>query len=992
MKAVIPFLQGDSPHANPFSTFPVKLNFPHRKFVALVVAMLALILDASSGYAQSSKVAAALEGTVKDTSRAVIARASVTVINSSTNQTRTMETDDEGNFHVQALPVGLYEVRVNNDGFAEFKQREIELTVGETTHLNIVLVPSTRSEELKVSAQQETFDVAQASVDSPVDRERIEELPVQSRNSLDFVLLAPGVLSAPIASPAPGGLPLSGSGFTFGGLRARSNTISIDGLDNNDEYSGSGRTELSPEIVQEFQVVQNGLSAESGGAAGGSINVITRSGANAIHGDAFIFAQDASLNARDPFESEPGKPSFRRFREGVSLGGPIVRDRTFYYAAVEQEHNRGQNGSDIAPAAAASINSFLGTGAFPGLATRQIVATFFPVSRAETEAAGKLDHQLAKNTALMLRYAFTNNREAGDAYNASGIADVSARGSSFISDNSLSGSLTTVYGSNAVGDLRFQAATRHAVLRPTQSDGPEIDIAGVVDFGRPYAGLSDRRENHYQAGYSYTRTSGKHIWKAGGSATHVSLRAVAADGFGGIYLFNTLQDFLTAQPSQFRQAFGNPTVNLPITNFAGFMQDHYSLTSTVSADFGVRYDFEKLPSQFNQASHNFSPRIGLAWTPTPRWAVRAGYGIFFDRYILANLAQAVSMNGTQGFVQVADGSSAANLFSAAQGGPQLSPAPGIAPSIFRADPRMGTPYSQQASAGVEHQVGKFISLRADFLFVRGIDLSRTLNINLLPPVALMPGNAASLGVLNPTPQQISRQVFSPVRVNPAFDAIYQLSNSATSTYKGVSFTLNRRMNDELAFSASYTFSRTVDDASDFNEQPQNPFSLAQENAISLQNQLHRFVFNALWELPIGDEDDQPANHPDDAGWLTRTFRHIEVAPIFTAASGRPTNPLTGLDSNESHAFPLSSRPLNLARNSLQTSATVDMDFRVLKYFPFGESRHLDVVAEFFNLFNHPNVLQINPVFGSGLSPIPGFGAALEGMGARQVQFSLDFEF
>src|SRR6202043_834568 len=170
-------------------------------------------------------------------------------------------------------------------------------------------------------------------------------------------------------------------------------------------------------------------------------------------------------------------------------------------------------------------------------------------------------------------------------------------------------------------------------------------------------------------------------------------------------------------------------------------------------------------------------------------------------------------------------------------------------------------------------------------FVRGTDLSRTRNINLLPPVVLTSGNAASLGVANPTPQQIGRQVFSPARVNSAFDDIYQLSNSAASTYKGVSFTLNRRMNDELAFSASYTLSRTVDDASDLNEQPQNPFLLAEENARSLQNQLQRFVFNALWELPIGDEEDKPADQQGQDGWLTRTFIHIEVAPFFTAASG-----------------------------------------------------------------------------------------------------------
>jgi hypothetical protein len=959
---------------------------------AVLATAFFLMLPPANAGAQESRVAAALEGTVKDSSGAAIPGAAIVVRNVSTNLARNLMTNDEGTFHAEELPIGTYEVQLDQTGFAPYRHADLDLTLGQTMHLDVVLVPASISEKVSVNAEERTFDVSQASVVSPVDRERIEELPVQSRNSLDFVLLAPGVLSAPPAPHGTGSPPLAGSGFTFGGLRARSNSISIDGLDNNDEYMGSSRTELSPEIVQEFQVVQNGLSAESGGASGGSINAITRSGTNAIHGDAFLFAQDASLNARDPFEDEPGKPSFRRFRAGIALGGPIVKDRTFYYAAIEQEHNRGQNGSDINPAAASAINSFLATGVFPALATRQITTNFFPISRAETEAAGKIDHQLTKSTSVMLRYAFTNNREAGDAFNTSGLDDVSARGSSFIADNALSGSLTTVYGSDAVGDLRFQVATRHAVLRPTEAAGPEIDIAGVVDFGRPYAGLSERRENHYQAGYTYTRTAGKHTWKAGAAINRVSLRASASDGFGGVYLFNTLPDFLAGEPNQFRQAFGNAAVDLPVTSVGAFVQDHFSFLERLSIDFGVRYDFERLPAELSEADHDFSPRIGLVWTPASRWVLRAGYGIFFDRYVLADLAQALEMNGTQGFEQVADGGAAANLYLAAQGGPLVSPSPGIAPSIFRADPRMATPHSLQASAGAEHELAKNLSVRADFLFVRGVDLARTLNINLLPPTILTAANAASLGIADPASQQFGREVFSPDRANNQFDDIYELSNSATSTYRGVSFTLDERMNDELAFSASYTLSRTVDDASDFYEQPQNPFLLDEESARALQNQLQRFVFNALWELPIGDDERKPANQKDDAGWLTRTFRHIEVAPIFTATSGQPANPLTGLDSNQTHAFPLSARPLGLGRNSLQNPGTVNMDFRVLKYFPFGESRHLDVVAEFFNLFNHPNVLQTNPVYGSGLTPIAGFGAPLEGLGARQVQFSLDFEF
>jgi len=957
--------------------------------ISISLSMLFCVSDAA---AQVSRVAAILEGTVRDSSGAAMPGSTVMVRNTLTSQSRTITTDEQGFFRAEQLAVGAYEVRVEQAGFAPYQHTGVVLSLGQTVHLDIVISPASASERVTVSAQPSVVDTSQTSVVSSVDQERIEELPVRSRNYLDFVLLAPGVSSSPRASSASGSSPLMGSGFTFGGLRPESNNVSIDGLDNNDEYTGSSRTELSPEIVQEFQVVSNGLSAESGGASGGSINVITRSGTNIVHGDAFLFAQDSTLNARDPFETEPGKPSFRRFRAGFALGGPISKGRTFYYAAAEQEHNRGQIGSEIDPAVASTINSFLATGAFPNLATRQITTTFAPTARAETEAAGRLDHQLTKNTELMLRYTFTNNKESGDAFNTSGLVDASARGSSFTSDNALSGSLTTVLGSAAVSDLRFQAATRHAVLRTNQPFGPEIDIAGLVTFGRPYAGNSERRENHYQGEFTYTRTRSKHLWKVGATVNRVRLRADVPDGFTGVYLFGSLPDFLAGNPDQLRQAFGSSHVDFPATSFGGFVQDHWSLSQSLTVNLGVRYDFEHLPTGFNQDTSNVSPRIGLAWSPSSKWVFRAGYGIFFDRYVLANLTRAIEKNGSQAFEQVADGTAAANLFTAVQGGSLVVPAAGIGPSIYHPDPRMATPYSQQASAGTEYLLAKKLTLRADYLFVRGVKLPRTLNMNLLPPVILTPANAASLGIPNPTPQQIGREVFSPVRFNPQFNDVYQLQDSAGSTYNGVSLTLSHKMNEELAFSASYTLSKTFDDASDFTEQPQNPFNLKPENAVSLQHQQQRFVFNALWDLPIGEEEDKGGTSQEKNNWLTQAFNHIEVAPILTIQSGRPVNPVTGLDSNRSHAFPLSARPLALVRNSLNTPALATMDFRVLKYFPFGGVKRLDLVAEFFNLFNSANASQINPVFGSGLTPIPGFRQPIEGLGAREIQFSVDFEF
>ena len=967
-------------------------SFSMRHVAIGIAVSIALVFCAADATAQASRVGATLEGVVRDTSGAVIPNSKVTLHNPLTNQSRTVITNEQGFFRAEQIAVGTYEVQVEQTGFAPYRQAGVRADLGQTVHIDIVLAPASASEQVTVNARASSLDPSQSSIVSSVDQERIEELPVRSRNYLDFVLLAPGVSSSPTASGASGSTPLAGSGFTFGGLRSRSNNLSIDGLDNNDEYTGSSRTELSPEIVQEFQVVNNGLSAESGGASGGSINVITRSGANTIHGDAFLFAQDSALNARDPFETEPDKPSFRRFRTGFALGGPVIKDKTFYYAAIEQEHNRGQIGSDIDPTVASNLNAFLALGAFPGLGTRQITIVFSPIARAETEAAGKVDHQLTINTALMLRYTFTNNKEAGDAFNTSGLIDASARGSSFTSDNALSGSLTTVLGSEAVSDLRFQAATRHAVLHTNEPFGPEIEIAGLVTFGPPYAGNSEHRENHYQASYTYSRTRGKHLWKVGGTLNRVRLRADVPDGFDSVYLFGSLGDFLAGNPSQFRQAFGNANVDFPVTSFGGFVQDHWSLARQLTVDLGVRYDFERLPAGFNQDTNNVSPRMGLAWSPSPRWVFRVGYGIFFDRYVLANLTRAIEKNGSQAFEQVVDGNAAASLFAAAQGGPLVASASGIAPSIFRPDPRMATPYSQQGSAGAEYLLAKDLTLRADYLFVHGIKLPRTINVNLLSPVILTLANFSSLGVPNPTPQQVGREVFSPGRLNTQFDDIYQLQDSASSTYSGISFTLNRRMSDELAFSASYTLSKTFDDASDFDEQPQNPFDLRAQNAVSRQHQQQRFVFNALWELPIGDEEEKGGKSGESTSWLTQTLSHIEVAPILTLESGRPVNPLTGLDSNQSHAFPLSARPLGHGRNSLSTPALATMDFRLLKYFPFGGVKRLDVVAEVFNLFNSANVSQINPVFGAGFTPIPGFRQAIAGTGARQIQFSLDFEF
>jgi len=967
---------------------------PPRGRTASLVLLFTILLAGLSA-AQVSKVSATLEGMVVDSSGAVIPGAEVRLRNTETNQTRTVRSDERGFFRASELAVGTYEVSVEQSGFSPFRHVGIVLTVGQTARLNIELALGSATGEVTVTDQPPAIDASQTSLTTTVETERIEELPVRSRNYLNFVLLAPGVAGSTQQQTVQTRTPLADSGFTFGGLRARSNNLTIDGLDNNDEYTGASRTELSLEIVREFQVVNNGWSAEIGGASGGSINVVTKTGANIIHGDAFLFAQDGSLDARPPFVTGNRKPELSRYRVGLAVGGPLVEDRTFYYAAFEQEHTRAESNSDIDPAVASAVNQFLASGAFPHLSTRRINTDFFPTARAETEVSGKFTHQFNQQRSLMLRYAFTNNREAGDAFNTGAFTDASSRGSRFTEDHAIVGSLVTLHGTKAVSDFRFQVATRRDVLRTNDPVGPEIDVNGSINFGRPYEGNESRRENHYQFSYTLTMSPSSHLLKIGATVNRVRLGSDAPDGFGGVYLFRSLTDFFAGNADSFRQAFGIASTNFAVTSYAAFVQDHWSVTKRLTIDLGLRYDFERVPTAFNQDTNNFSPRVGLAYNFSGRWVLRAGFGIFHDRYVLAFLNRALEKDGVRAFEQVADDALAMSLFRQAAGGPLSAPMPGIRPSVFQPDPRLATAYSQQSSLSIEHLLAQNLTVSANYLFVRGMKLSRTRNVNLLQPIVLTPQNATSLGITDPAPQQIGRDVFGPDRSDPHFNDIYRLEDAASSTYHGLSLTLNRRLANEVAFSASYTVSKTLDDASDFDEQPENPFNLRAERALSRDHQGQRFVLSALFDLPFGEEEKgtKSSNRKSlIAELLDAILGHIEVAPILTLGSGRPMNPLTGFDADHSHAFPLSSRPLGLGRNTLKSGGLDTLDLRVLKFFKVGDRGKLDFVVEGFNVFNHVNINQVNTFYGVNRAPLEGFGRPVGALNARQVQFSIDFEF
>ena len=954
-----------------------------------VVGAAYVVLCAAGLAAQTRS--AVLEGTVHDSSGGVIAGAEVRLRDPNTNQGNTLLTDDRGRFRAAELPVGTYEIRVEYQAFAPYQHAGLAVAIGQTVHLDIELTPAGIVESVGVSAQPPPLNARQTAIATAVDTERIEELPVRSRNYLEFVLLAPGVAPSPSSTQPGAGSTLPDSGFSFAGLRPRSNLLTIDGLDNNDEFSGASRTELSLEIVREFQVVNNGWSAENGGASGGAINVVTKSGANTIHGDAFLFGQSGVLNARPALKDTSGvKPSLTRYRAGLALGGPVVKDRTFYYAAAEQEQTHAEAASDIDPQAVSAINATLAAGGFPKLGTRQLTAGVFPTSLTETEWSAKVTDRLTARDSLIAGLATTNRRESADAFNAGGLTDLSARGTSGTRDLAFTSSWTSILGSQMTNDLRGQVATRRVDLRTTDQQGPGVLIPGVVEFGRPYAGNSVHDQMYVDLGDTFGFTRRSHFVKAGVGVRHVALNATSVDGLGGVYVFRSLNAFLSGQPGVFRQMFGDPTLSLAVTRAGVFVQDQWTPQSGLTIDAGARYDVQDMPSRLGVTNRQFSPRLGVAWAPNAKWVIRGGAGTFADRVVLAAFERAFLVDGRRGVEQIVSGPAAATLFTGAQGGALASPLAGTAPSIYTVRSGRWNPSSRQATLGVERELMPNLTMSVNYLFVRGHNLTRTVNVNVPPPTILTTANAAGLGVEAPVPQQVGRPVFGPRRLDPAFNDIFELQPTASSTYRGVTVTLNRRLASEIAWSAAYTWSHTTDTASDFDEQPQNPWAVGDELSDSRYDQRHRVVASALFDLPIGEEEDRTPGETPPL-WV-RALSHIDVALIVTLGSGRPLNPLTGGDDNGAHAWPVTVRPLGAARNSLRLPFSAALDLRVLKYFRIKPHGKFDLVVEAFNLLNRVNITQVNTVYGPLAAPLRGFGRPIEAATARRVQMSIDFEF
>ena len=291
--------------------------------------------------AQSRLTAADIQGTIRDQSGAVLPGVTVTATNVATNQSRTTVTDREGRYYIGALQPGVYTISAELSGFAPQKRKDLRLQIGQLAELQFNLRAGA-AEAITVSARAPVVDITETSVSTVVGQEQIDSLPTNGRNFLSFSVITPGVTTD--RTPQQGAS--ATSGLSFGGQRARSNNIMVDGVDNNDPIVGAVRATFSQEAIQEFQVLTNSYSAEFGKASGGVVNIITRSGTNEPSGNAFEFFRNKSLNSKSHFEKfdvfgnsiNQNKAPFRQNQYGFTLGGPIRRDQTFYFVSAENLH------------------------------------------------------------------------------------------------------------------------------------------------------------------------------------------------------------------------------------------------------------------------------------------------------------------------------------------------------------------------------------------------------------------------------------------------------------------------------------------------------------------------------------------------------------------------------------------------------------------------------------------------------------------------------
>jgi hypothetical protein len=569
-------------------------------FKRLAFAFFAFFL-ATSAIGQTAATAD-LRGTVKDPNGAVIQGATVTVRDEARNLERSTQSNEAGYYTLLALPPGHYTLTVAARGFARLKARDVNLTVGQAADYPVLLQLPTAETEITVTGEPLLVETAKTSTSTTIGQQRIENLPINGRNYVNFSLTNSQVQrdAAPSLGPAPT------SGLNFGGQRARSNAVNVDGMDAVDNGVNGIRSTLSQEGVQEFQIITNGYEAEYGRASGGVVNIITKSGTNDFHGSLFGYLRNRNIQAQNPFTNTPD-PAFTRVQAGAAAGGAIKKDKTFAYFSFELTRRQetgfstiGANnfglvplanatsfglsaGSLVTPAqaqflAGAPINpltvayaqlaaggSAVSLSGTPGAPTAlgffpttgaPLPGSFhsllsqrgnYPVSEKTELYSLRLDHKFNANNSLMVRGGLSPSDQTGIQVNAQnqgfGQNAFSRTSTQNYHDGSIGVQDTWILGNTKINEMRYQYSRRGLLYNFSRGPGGgdvAINIPGVAFFGREPFSFVDRVEQRHQFSDNFSLIKGRHSFKFGGDVNYLPITADFTVNFGGVYNFGEL--------------------------------------------------------------------------------------------------------------------------------------------------------------------------------------------------------------------------------------------------------------------------------------------------------------------------------------------------------------------------------------------------------------------------------------------------------------------
>jgi hypothetical protein len=904
------------------------------------LAVLALLVLGSfmAVTVQAQTINGSISGIVTDQNDAAVPGATVTVKNVETGQSRDDVTNDEGLYRINSIPVGVYTVKVEKAGYAVGTNESVQVSSGVNTDANFKLGAGNVTASVDVSDTGALLETTQSQVAKVVDQQRIMELP--GRNSLNgLALLNPGVLPNQNSRP--------GSGFAVNGNRTRSNNFTIDGANNNDQSLSIPRQNLPPEALGEFQIITNTFAAEYGRNAGSYVNQITRSGTNEFHGtgfynwdgngvDALTTSQQRCVNSNTATNPNnlTQKQILRNCRSvsndsiyGVTVGGPIVKNHTFFFTSFDFTDFRQTVSAASRLALSPASRSFLqANSALFAPGTVDFLLNNFPVSNDPTSggslairnlnavgtpqigtatfltfnrgASGGIpyredfDRELIKiNTKInnndQLSFRFLRDNFKGP-FASTGITSLPGQE---VGSNTFNRSFTIndvyVLSSRLINESRFTYSERK--LSFPENLGFSFAITGTgTAFGLGNANFpQSRNDKVLELTDNVGFTTGNHSMKFGYNMLRYHLASFFAPNLRGTVSYPDINSFLFDRNASFQQYAGDGLTDAVTYEHSWFAQDDWRVNSDLTLNLGLRYEYVTAPYGFfsnaKPDANNFGPRIGLAWNPKKfldgKFVFRAGFGVAYDQ-VFQNILLNNSRNFPRGvnvsFTNITGQHPFNNLpapptpatYVAQGNNPDLLPL-----RLFSPNERIKQPMSQKWTVGFQYQLGNDYVFKAEYIGTRGSNLVREVEANLGFTTASGLGNG--------------------LRADPTKGSILIGQGIAKSIYHSGQFTLEKRFSSvnlfganfgSTVFNANYTWSSFISESDDVlggqanRTLPADPRCPECDRGRSGFDQPHRFVMSAVWLSP----DIFKGN-----GILNRIFSGWELAPVITLASGTP---------------------------------------------------------------------------------------------------------